>query len=89
VLDKAEIESYYQFQKGGRGVRVIVCLCRGVSDRTIAKVIADGARTADEVGQVCGAGTSCGSCLPTVERMCRRACEECAEADATPTSQAA
>jgi bacterioferritin-associated ferredoxin len=41
---------------------MIVCVCRGVSDRTVRAVIASGARTRDEVKKACGAGTSCGKC---------------------------
>jgi bacterioferritin-associated ferredoxin len=41
---------------------MIVCLCRGVSDRTIRALIAAGARTHDEVNDACGAGGDCGRC---------------------------
>ena len=36
---------------------MIVCLCRAVSDRTIALKIAEGARTPAELAARCGAGT--------------------------------
>ena len=39
-----------------------VCLCKGVSDRTVRACIRDGATTVGEVGAGCGAGTDCGSC---------------------------
>jgi len=41
---------------------MIVCVCRGVSDRTVRAVIAGGAQTRDEVQKACGAGTNCGKC---------------------------
>jgi bacterioferritin-associated ferredoxin len=41
---------------------MIVCLCRGVSDRTVRAVIAIGAQTRDEVKEACGAGSACGQC---------------------------
>jgi bacterioferritin-associated ferredoxin len=41
---------------------MIVCLCRGVSDRTVRAAIAAGAQTRDEVKEACGAGTDCGQC---------------------------
>jgi bacterioferritin-associated ferredoxin len=41
---------------------MIVCSCYGVSDRTILKLIEDGAETPQEIEQACGAGGDCGSC---------------------------
>ena len=46
-----------------------VCICFAVSDRHLDDVIADGARTEEEVGEVSGAGTGCGNCL---DRICDR-----------------
>jgi bacterioferritin-associated ferredoxin len=48
---------------------VIVCSCRAVSDSVVHSAILSGADCADEVAERCGAGTDCGSCLVTVERM--------------------
>jgi bacterioferritin-associated ferredoxin len=48
---------------------VIVCSCRAVSDSVVRSAILSGADEPDEVAQRCGAGTDCGSCLATVERM--------------------
>jgi bacterioferritin-associated ferredoxin len=45
---------------------MIVCLCKGVSCGAIRKAIAEGARTVEEVGLSCGAGTDCGGCRGTV-----------------------
>jgi bacterioferritin-associated ferredoxin len=45
---------------------VIVCHCQVVGDRRIRAEIAAGARTVDEIGERCGAGTCCGSCRPTI-----------------------
>jgi bacterioferritin-associated ferredoxin len=42
---------------------VYVCLCIPVSDRTVRSVIEQGARTLEEIGERCGAGTVCGGCL--------------------------
>jgi bacterioferritin-associated ferredoxin len=41
---------------------MILCLCEGVSDRTIRAVARDGADSVREVGRRCGAGTGCGMC---------------------------
>ena len=46
-----------------------VCICHAVSDTTLDAVIAAGARTENEVGEACYAGTGCGGCL---ERICDR-----------------
>ena len=43
------------------------CICHGVTVAEVSEVIADGARTEDQVGEACGAGTGCGSCL---DRIC-------------------
>jgi bacterioferritin-associated ferredoxin len=48
---------------------VYVCICFAVSDVELTGVIADGARTEEEVGDACGAGTGCGNCL---DRICDR-----------------
>lgn len=48
---------------------MIVCLCRALSEHAIRAAIARGASTVEDVGQVCHAGTACGACHPTLERM--------------------
>jgi len=42
---------------------MIVCVCHPTSDRDLDAVIDDGARSVEEIGRRCGAGTGCGSCL--------------------------
>lgn len=39
------------------------CICHAVTDAEVSLAIAAGASTEDEVGEACGAGTGCGSCL--------------------------
>ena len=46
-----------------------VRICFAVSESELSGVIADGARTEEEVGDACAAGTGCGNCL---ERICDR-----------------
>jgi bacterioferritin-associated ferredoxin len=46
-----------------------VCICQAVTDREVGAVIASGAGTAEEVGNRCGAGTGCGTCLDRIEAM--------------------
>ena len=42
------------------------CVCFSVTEEEIAEEIANGAHTEDAIGDRCGAGTSCGTC---VERL--------------------
>ena len=48
---------------------MFVCICAAVPDAEIRSCVAGGARTIEEVGDACGAGTGCGSCL---DRICDR-----------------
>lgn len=48
---------------------MIVCLCRGVTDRVIRAAIRAGATTAEHVAEMCGAGSHCGGCRPTVAEL--------------------
>ncbi len=48
---------------------MIVCVCRGVSDRTVRALIAAGARTRAEVRKACGAGTDCGKCCAMLAEL--------------------
>ena len=41
---------------------MIVCLCRGVNERTIQSAIQRGATTVSDLTRACGAGGGCGQC---------------------------
>jgi bacterioferritin-associated ferredoxin len=58
---------------------MIVCMCHPTSDRDLDAVIDEGARTVEDIGRRCGAGTGCGSCLEELrERLSQRGCaREC------------
>jgi bacterioferritin-associated ferredoxin len=57
---------------------VLVCICHPTSDRELDAVIDDGARTVQEIGQRCGAGTGCGSCLEDLrDRLTSRGVNGC------------
>jgi len=45
--------------------------CNGVSDRTVRRVVREGARTVSEVGSACGAGTCCRGCSSTIGKIIR------------------
>ncbi len=44
-----------------------VCICAGVPDVEVRSCIARGARTVEQVGDACGAGTGCGSCHSRID----------------------
>lgn len=66
---------------------MIVCLCRGVSDRAVREAVRSGASGAEEVGRLTGAGTDCGCCRGTIAGIvarevpapsaCAGACADC------------
>jgi bacterioferritin-associated ferredoxin len=45
---------------------VYVCICHRVRECEIRRVIRSGARSEDSVGEECGAGTGCGTCLDRI-----------------------
>ncbi len=53
---------------------MVVCLCQGVSDRSIQRAIDQGACSRRQVTDACGAGGVCGGCHSTIAEMIR----ECA-----------
>jgi bacterioferritin-associated ferredoxin len=48
---------------------VFVCICARVRECEVRSVILLGARTEDAVGDACGAGTHCGTCLDRIEEI--------------------
>ena len=50
---------------------MLVCHCHRICDRTIAASIREGARSIDEVGASCRAGTGCGGCRPAIAVLLR------------------
>jgi bacterioferritin-associated ferredoxin len=48
---------------------MLVCHCKGISDRTVRNAVALGATSRGAVGRVCGAGTVCGGCRPVIEEI--------------------
>jgi bacterioferritin-associated ferredoxin len=45
---------------------MIVCHCRGVTDREIKRCVRAGRVTLSAVSEACGAATGCGGCGPRV-----------------------
>ena len=50
---------------------MLICHCNGVSDRTVRRVVREGARTVSEVGSACGAGTCCRGCSGSIGKIIR------------------
>jgi bacterioferritin-associated ferredoxin len=50
-----------------------VCICARVKECDVRRAIRDGARCEESVGDACGAGTGCGTCL---DRICDMIDEE-------------
>jgi bacterioferritin-associated ferredoxin len=48
---------------------MLVCLCKGVSDRRIAEEIRRGASTLQHIQDGCQAGTDCKSCVRQIRQM--------------------
>lgn len=46
---------------------MLVCHCKRVCDGAIREAVRAGARSADDVGAACRAGTGCGGCRPLVD----------------------
>ena len=62
-----EIETNREIEKGSPAM--LVCHCRGISDRQIRRAIKDGATSVREVARETGAGMRCGGCRSNVKRV--------------------
>lgn len=58
---------------------MLVCHCLRVCDGKIRECVRAGARSVDDVGDSCGAGTRCGGCVPAIESILVREVEETGE----------
>ncbi|MBY0398872.1 (2Fe-2S)-binding protein [Myxococcota bacterium] len=54
---------------------MLVCHCRGVSDRQIKRAVKNGACSLREVARETGAGMRCGGCRSSVAEVVREALE--------------
>ncbi len=52
---------------------MILCLCRGVSDHIVERLIVEGAETVADVERACGAGGDCGACGELLHALVERA----------------
>jgi NifU-like protein len=52
------------------GEKALICTCFGVSEGEIENIIAESkAETVEEVGEICNAGTGCGSCRFLIQEL--------------------
>ncbi|RCW45045.1 bacterioferritin-associated ferredoxin [Halopolyspora algeriensis] len=49
------------------------CICAAITTTQVRASILAGALTVDEIGEHCGAGTGCGSCVKRLGRMLEEA----------------
>ena len=52
---------------------MLICLCHPANERDIDACIRDGARSIDDIGDMCGAGTGCGACHEELRERLERA----------------
>lgn len=52
---------------------MLVCLCHPTTDREVESCIRDGARSVDDVAEMCGAGSGCGGCHEDIRERLDRA----------------
>ncbi|MBB84658.1 MAG: hypothetical protein CL931_12680 [Deltaproteobacteria bacterium] len=52
---------------------MLVCHCRGISDRQIKRAVKDGCSSPREVARETGAGMRCGGCRSTVKAIVNEA----------------
>ena len=50
---------------------MLLCICKGVSDRRIHEEMRRGSATLGAIQQACQAGTDCGSCVRKIRKMLR------------------
>jgi len=53
----------------GTLIYVIVCSCNAVFERTVHQAVAGGAKCVDSIGDQCGAGRDCGTCISHLEEI--------------------
>ena len=54
---------------------MLVCQCRGISDRQIRRLVKDGATSVRDVARATGAGMRCGGCRANVREVVNEAVE--------------
>lgn len=68
---------------------MIVCHCRGVTDREIRRCVRAGETSVGAVSMACGAATGCGGCKPLVGKIVEAELEATQSCLRLPVLQAA
>ena len=55
---------------------MLVCHCRGITDRQIRRLVKDGACSTRDVARATGAGLRCGGCRSNVKKVVDEAVEK-------------
>ena len=55
---------------------MLVCHCRGITDRQIRRLVNDGATSTREVARATGAGMRCGGCRSNVRQVVNDALDD-------------
>lgn len=48
---------------------MFVCVCRAVTDRDIEEAVDNGVQHVEQLGELCGVGTGCGSCTAMAQEL--------------------
>lgn len=48
---------------------MFVCVCHAVTDREIHEAVDNGVEHVDQLEELCGAGTGCGTCKTTAQEL--------------------
>lgn len=51
---------------------MFVCICAAVNEAQVHACISAGARTTEDIGDRCQAGTGCGSCLDRLDDLLKQ-----------------
>ena len=62
---------------------MVVCLCSGISDREVRRLIREGAGSRSDVESACGAGGGCGGCHPSLDAVIDEALDEFKKLEST------
>ena len=67
---------------------MVVCLCKGVSDKKIRSLLENGATCLRDVMASCQAGSDCGSCICQLKEMVQQSRQRHAGGDGSQSSEA-
>jgi len=65
---------------------MLVCQCRGVTDRQIRHLVREGASSTREIIRATGVGRDCGGCRSNVKKVVELAVEQVAQCDLQSTA---